>query len=119
MGLSHRTTNPPTRRPSMNLTPHMQEKTVQVNGRRVFYTARGPQDAEYAYVGINGLMGGGDSFCSVIQGVPQSWRVVLPDLPGCGASDTMPPPHKHDVVGYSDWLGRFLDLDDTGLSGKK
>src|SRR6476646_10147233 len=101
----------------MNLTPQMQENTVQVDGRRVFYTARGPEDAEYAYVGINGLMGGGDSFWAVIQGVPETWRVVLPDFPGCGRSDTMLAPRKHDVAGYAAWLGRFLDS--AGLQNKK
>src|SRR5438309_7108431 len=108
---------PPTRRPSMELTPQMQEKTVQVNGRRVFYTTCGPEDAEYAYVGINGLMGGGDSFWPVIEGVPETWRVVLPDLPGCGGSDTMFAPHKHDIAGYADWLEPFSQA--AGLTGKK
>ena len=101
----------------MELTPKVEEKTVQVDGRRVYYTARGPEDAEYAYVGINGLMGGGDSFWPVIEGVPEGWRVALPDLPGCGGSETMPPPYKHDIEGYADWLGRFLDA--TGLAGKR
>ncbi len=101
----------------MEISPKLQEHTVQVDGRRVYYTARGPEDSEFAYVGINGLMGGGDSFWAVIEGVPESWRVVLPDLPGCGGSETMLPPHKHDIVGYSDWLGRFLN--EAGLSDKK
>ncbi|HYP42100.1 MAG TPA: hypothetical protein VEX13_17220, partial [Chloroflexia bacterium] len=67
----------------MELTPDMEKDTLEVDGRRVYYTARGPRDADYAYVGINGLMGGGDSFWPVIEGVPDNWRVVLPDLPGC------------------------------------
>jgi pimeloyl-ACP methyl ester carboxylesterase len=53
----------------------------------------------------------------VIQGVPESWRVVLPDLPGCGGSETMPEPHKHDIQGYTDWLGRFVDA--VGLTDKR
>jgi pimeloyl-ACP methyl ester carboxylesterase len=102
---------------TLELTPTMQERTLLVDGRRVYYTARGPEDAQFVYVGINGLMGGGDSFWPVITGVPGDWRVVLPDLPGCGGSETMLPPHKHDVVGYADWLGRFLR--EAGLAGKK
>src|SRR4029079_14436097 len=78
---------------------------------------RGPEDAQIAYVGLNGLMGGGDSFWPVIQGVPDAWRIVLPDLPGCGGSETMLPPHKHDVQGYTDWLDRFLE--EAGLAGKR
>lgn len=101
----------------MNLSPQMEEHTIEVGGRKVFYTARGPQDARFAYVGINGLMGGGDSFWPVIQGVPDTWRIVLPDLPGCGGSETIPPPHRHDIQGYSRWLGQFLA--EVGLSDKK
>ncbi len=40
----------------MNLTPTTESHTITLEGRSVFYTARGPEDAEYAYVGINGLM---------------------------------------------------------------
>ncbi len=101
----------------MELTPKMEEKRIQVDSRRVAYTARGPVDAEYAYVGINGLMGGGDSFWAVIEGVPQSWRVVLPDLPGCGGSETMEPQYKHDIGGYAQWLDRFVH--EAGLGDKK
>ena len=101
----------------MEISPKVDTGTIRVDGRRVAYTARGPEDARFAYVGINGLMGGGDSFWSVIQGVPEGWRVVLPDLPGCGDSETMLPPRKHDIQGYSDWLGRFIDA--AGLSGKR
>src|SRR5437868_13040966 len=95
----------------------MEEHTVQVGGRRVHYTARGPEDARFAYLGLNGLMGGGDSFWPVIEGVPDDWRVVLPDLPGCGGSETMLPPYKHDIMGYSGWLGRFVEQ--TGLGAKQ
>src|SRR5262245_8181372 len=101
----------------MELSPDLEEHTIEVEGRHVYYTARGPADAEYAYIGLCGLMGGADSFWPVIEGVPDNWRVVLPDLPGCGGSETMLPPRKHDIVGYARWLGRFLKAG--GLSGKK
>lgn len=101
----------------MELNPKVDKGTVQVDGKRVAYTARGPQDAKFAYVGLNGLMGGGDSFWPVIEGVPEDWRVLLPDLPGCGGSEPMPVPYKHDVQGYSDWLGRFAEA--AGVADKK
>ena len=97
----------------MKLSPEMEQRTVEVDGRQVAYTARGPEDAAYAYVGINGLMGGGDSFWPVIEGVPNSWRIVLPDLPGCGESDVMHAPHRHNIDGYVAWLGRFLTATDN------
>ena len=101
----------------MNLSPTVEENTLTVDGSRVSYTARGPLDAPYAYVGLNGLMGGGDSFWPVIEGVPDDWRVVLPDLPGCGGSEPMQPPHQHDIDGYVNWLGHFLK--EVDLAGKK
>jgi pimeloyl-ACP methyl ester carboxylesterase len=101
----------------MELSPDMERHTIEVDGKQVTYTARGPEDAGYAYVGINGLMGGGDSFWPVIEGVPATWRVLLPDLPGCGESAVLDAPHKHDVDGYVGWLGRFLAA--TGNIDKK
>ncbi|HET6313427.1 MAG TPA: alpha/beta hydrolase [Chloroflexia bacterium] len=92
----------------MELSPQMETRSASVYDTHVHYTARGPQDARFVYVGINGLMGGGDSFWPVIQGVPQDWRVVLPDLPGCGESKPLPPPYKHDIAGYARWLAEFL-----------
>jgi pimeloyl-ACP methyl ester carboxylesterase len=94
----------------------MEEHSVTVDGSRVAYTARGPVNAGFAYVGLNGLMGGSDSFWPVIQGVPDTWRVVLPDLPGCGGSEPMNPPNKHDIDGHVRWLEHFIAEAD--LSGK-
>ena len=101
----------------MELSPQVEEHNIEIDGRRVYYTVRGPEDSRFAYVGINGLMGGGDSFWSVIEGVPSTWRVVMPDLPGCGLSETLPPPHKHDITGYTDWLERFIEQ--TGMANKR
>lgn len=102
---------------SVELSPPMESLSARVYDRRAHYTARGPQDARFVYVGINGLMGGGDSFWPVIQGVPQDWRVVLPDLPGCGESERLPSPHKHDIDGYARWLDEFLRA--LGLDGRQ
>ncbi|HET9494816.1 MAG TPA: alpha/beta hydrolase [Chloroflexia bacterium] len=95
----------------------MEEHRVDVDESEVYYTARGPEDARFAYVGINGLLGGGDSFWPVIEGVPASWQVALPDLPGCGASEPMKPPRRHDLDGYVRWLDRFVEA--AGLGGKQ
>jgi len=54
----------------MELSPNMEEHRATVDESEVYYTARGSQDARFAYVGINGLLGGGDSFWPVIKGVP-------------------------------------------------
>lgn len=101
----------------MELNPQMDHSTASVYGSKVHYSSRGPQEARFVYVGINGLMGGGDSFWPVIEGVPDSWRIVLPDLPGCGDSAPMPSPYKHDIDGYARWLGEFLKA--LNLEGKQ
>jgi pimeloyl-ACP methyl ester carboxylesterase len=64
-------------------------------------------------------MGGGDSFWPVIEGIPGEWRVVLPDLPGCGGSEPFAPltGRHHDIDGYAGWLDRFVQA--TGLSDKR
>ncbi len=101
----------------MELSPDVEKLKVEVDGRKVSYTARGPKDATYVYVGINGLMGGGDSFWPVIQGVPDDWRVLMPDLPGCGGSEPMRRGSRHTVDGYVRWLGHFLQ--ELELSDRK
>ncbi len=90
----------------MNATPEMEDHTIRLDGGQVHYTERpGGGAAALALIGINGLLGGGDSFWSVIAGVPPEVRVILPDLPGCGDSD--PLPEEHTVSAYAAWLERF------------
>lgn len=101
----------------MELSPKLDRESVEVDGKKVSYWVRGPVEAQYAYVGINGLMGGGDSFWPVIEGVPTHWRVVLPDLPGCGGSEGMETAGNHSVEGYAGWVGKFVTA--VGLRDKK
>jgi pimeloyl-ACP methyl ester carboxylesterase len=62
-------------------------------------------------------MGGGDSFWPVIERIPEAWRVVLPDLPGCGSSEPLPEGQRHDVDGYVRWVDRFIQS--AGLSHQR
>lgn len=89
---------------AIEISPQLDEQTLRLEGRRVYYTER-PGGAEVAVLGVHGLLGGGDSFWSVIGGVPAGVRVVLPDLPGCGESE--PLPEEHTVTAYVAWLERF------------
>jgi pimeloyl-ACP methyl ester carboxylesterase len=91
----------------IDLSPKLDARTIDIDGKPVHYTARGPEAAPLAFVGVNGLAGGGDSFWPLLGGVPDDIRVALPDIPGCGDSAPMAAPHT--VQGYTDWLGRFLD----------
>jgi pimeloyl-ACP methyl ester carboxylesterase len=91
----------------IDLSPQLDEHTIRLDGRAVHYTARGPDRAALTLVGLNGLAGGGDQFWPLLGGVPETVRVLLPDLPGNGES--APLAGKHTVQGYAEWLGRFLD----------
>jgi pimeloyl-ACP methyl ester carboxylesterase len=102
---------------TMILSPTLDKQSLKIYGSNASYTARGPLDATFGYVGLNGLMGSGDSFWPVIEGVPEEWRVVLPDLPGCGESEPLPPPRKHDVDAYAKWLDQFIER--AGLADKR
>jgi pimeloyl-ACP methyl ester carboxylesterase len=89
----------------MNVSPEVEDHTIRLDGCRVHYTERPGGGEALALVGLNGLLGGGDSFWSVIEGVPAAVRVVLPDLPGCG--DSEPLPAEHTIDAYVAWLERF------------
>jgi pimeloyl-ACP methyl ester carboxylesterase len=89
----------------MNVSPEVEDHTIRLDGGQVHYTERPGGGDALAFVGVNGLLGGGDSFWSVIEGVPSEVRVVLPDLPGCGDSD--PLPEEHTITAYTAWLERF------------
>ncbi len=90
----------------IDLSPQLDDHHVQIDGRTVHYTARGPADAALTLVGLNGLAGGGDQFWPLLGGVPDSVRVVLPDLPGCGESARLP--EEHTIEAYARWLDAFV-----------
>jgi pimeloyl-ACP methyl ester carboxylesterase len=92
---------------AIEVSPNVDDKTIRLDGRTVHYTERPGGSSALALVGVNGLLGGGDSFWSVIAGVPEHVRVVLPDLPGCG--DSEPLAEKHTVAAYAAWLERLRD----------
>src|SRR3954452_12774132 len=91
----------------IELSPQVDEHTVHLDGQAVHYTGRGPDDAPLTLVGLNGLAGGGDQFWQLLGGVPDTVRVLLPDLPGNG--DSAPLAGEHTIQAYTDWLDRFLD----------
>ncbi|MGI8586367.1 MAG: alpha/beta fold hydrolase [Chloroflexia bacterium] len=99
----------------VDLTPKLDDHLMQLGGRTVHYTGRGPERADLTFVGVNGLAGGGDSFWPLLGGVPDDVRVVLPDIPGCGGSDPLSVPHTVDA--YTEWLERFLDRLGVGRIG--
>jgi pimeloyl-ACP methyl ester carboxylesterase len=90
----------------IDLSPNVDHHIIYLDGRKVHYSARGPEDAPLVLVGVNGLAGGGDSFWPLLGGVPDTVRVLLPDIPGCGES--APLDEAHTIDAYTAWLHRFI-----------
>src|SRR5918994_4476982 len=66
----------------------------------------GPDDAAHRVVFLHGLRGdhhGLEPIVAHLEGV----RVVVPDLPGFGASPPLPS-DRHDVAGYAAWTRDLL-----------
>jgi pimeloyl-ACP methyl ester carboxylesterase len=80
---------------------------LTLRGGATAYWTYGPADAARTVVFLHGLRGdhhGLEPIVSHLDGV----RVVVPDLPGFGASP--PFPHDaHDIAGYAAWAGELVD----------
>ncbi len=82
----------------------------------VFVCDRGPQDAPVVVL-LHGLLVHHHEFARLIPRLERDFRVLAPDLPGCGSSDRPPP---EEVDGYSlTWiasaLARVLASPELGL----
>jgi pimeloyl-ACP methyl ester carboxylesterase len=85
----------------------VQRAELTLRGGRTACWTYGPPDAAHTIVFLHGLRGdhhGLEPIVSHLAGV----RVVVPDLPGFGAS----PPFRHgahDIAGYAAWTGELVD----------
>ena len=78
-----------------------------LRGARTACWTYGPPDAARTVVFLHGLRGDHHGLQPIVAHL-DTLRVVVPDLPGFGASP--PLPHDaHDVTGYTAWAGELLD----------
>ncbi len=90
----------------------VREHTVEVLGSHTRYWDYGPADAATTVVVVHGYRGehhGLEPVIAHLDGI----RIISPDLPGFGEST--PFTGRHDIAGYSAWLGAFVDA--LGVSG--
>lgn len=88
-------------------------RTLRLAGGDVRYWEYGPEDAATTLVVVHGYRGEHHGLEPVVAHLP-GLRILSPDLPGFGESSALTS-GRHDIAGYADWLGAFVDA--LGLRG--
>ena len=86
--------------------PVRRDELVLRGGRTACWTY-GPPDAAHTVVFLHGLRGDHHGLEPIIAHL-DALRVVVPDLPGFGASPPLPD-DAHDITGYAAWAAELLD----------
>lgn len=90
-----------------DLLPAVKHRHVALDGMRIFYREAGPVDAP-AVLLPHGYPSSSYAFRNFIPALADRWRLVAPDFPGCGYSDT-PDGFAYDFDGYAEFLERFAN----------
>jgi pimeloyl-ACP methyl ester carboxylesterase len=85
----------------------VQHVTIEIDGSRVFYREAGPRTAPVVLL-PHGYPCSSFQYRRFMPALADHWRLVAPDFPGFGYSDT-PPPERfaYDFDGYAEFLDRF------------
>lgn len=84
----------------------IKHRRVSVAGVDVFYREAGPKGAPTVLL-PHGYPCSSYQFRNLMPLLADRWRLLAPDFPGCGYSET-PENFRHDFDGYADFLERFL-----------
>ncbi|WP_309083669.1 alpha/beta hydrolase [Chelativorans sp.] len=90
--------------PDMRAVRH---KTVEIDGTKIFYREAGALDAP-AILLPHGYPCSSYEFRNFMPALADRWRLVAPDFPGQGYSDT-PEDFDYSFDGYTRFLNRFVD----------
>ena len=74
---------------------------------KIFYRYAGPSDAPVVLL-PHGYPCSSFQFRNLMPALADRWRLIAPDFPGCGYSDT-PEGFAYDFDGYADFLDRFTE----------
>jgi pimeloyl-ACP methyl ester carboxylesterase len=85
----------------------VKHRFVQLDGIGIFYREAGSADAP-ALLLPHGYPCSSYEFRNLMPLLADRWRLIAPDFPGCGYSDT-PDNFAYDFDGYADFLDRFTD----------
>lgn len=94
---------------SKELESRSNSATVVLDGTRVAYWSYEPvreTSTTRTILVIHGFRGDHHGLLRVVDQLPEM-RLIMPDLPGFGASDAFPP-GGHSVSGYSGFIGDFM-----------
>jgi pimeloyl-ACP methyl ester carboxylesterase len=80
-------------------------QTIDLDGNRIFYREAGPEDAPVVLL-PHGYPCSSFQFRHFMPALADRWRLVAPDFPGCGYSDT-PTGFRYDFDGYAEFLDGF------------
>lgn len=78
---------------------------VQIEGYKVFYRTCGPEDGPVLLL-PHGYPCSSFAYRNLMPRLAGSWRLIAPDFPGCGFSDT-PADFDYGFDGYATFLEQF------------
>src|SRR5688572_10592985 len=84
----------------------MKHRYLDLDGVRTFYREAGAPDAP-AVLLPHGYPSSSFQFRNLLPKLADRWRVIAPDFPGYGYSDT-PPDFAYTFDGYADFFDRFM-----------
>lgn len=89
--------------------PAVAHRTVTVEGLEIFYREAGPEDAPVVLL-PHGYPCSSFQFRNLLPALGDSWRLIAPDAPGFGYSET-PDASRFDYTfdGYARYLERFVE----------
>jgi pimeloyl-ACP methyl ester carboxylesterase len=92
-----------------NASPQLsvRHRTIEIDGVKIFYREAGPVDAPVILL-PHGYPASSFQFRNFMPALADRWRLIAPDFPGCGYSDT-PEGFAYDFDGYTDFLDRFTE----------
>lgn len=90
----------------------MQHRTIEIGGHQIFYRETGAAEAPVLLL-PHGYPCSSYQYRRLMPALADRWRMLAPDFPGFGYSDT-PSPRSfgYDFDAYADFLSRFADALD-------
>lgn len=89
------------------MNDYVRHNTIRVNDINIFYREAGPKDAPVLLL-PHGYPCSSFQYRHLIPLLADKWRLIAPDFPGFGYSDT-PKNFKYSFDGYAEFLGDFID----------
>ncbi|MBX5213276.1 MULTISPECIES: alpha/beta fold hydrolase [unclassified Rhizobium] len=91
----------------MSLATLVRHRFVTISGIETFYREAGPPDAPVLFL-PHGYPCSSYEFRNLMPRLADRWRLIAPDFPGAGYSDT-PDDFDYSFDGYAAWLEAFID----------